>query len=89
MPKAHELERRIQELEFQRNDLSREIEQRNEEIKDLLSAINDKAKEADLKMKELKNTLENVESKKGEYVVINAVPNQIIKESDKISVENE
>jgi chromosome segregation ATPase len=89
MPKAHELERRIQELELQRNDISREIEQRNEEIKDLLSAISDKTKEVESKFKDLKEALESVEARKGEYVVINVVPNQIMKESDKISSENE
>jgi hypothetical protein len=89
MPKAHELERRIQELELQQNDLSREIKQRNEEIKDLIQAINDKTKDTDGKGKELREALDSLEVKKGEYVVINAVPNQIIKESDKISIENE
>lgn len=89
MPKAHELERRIQELELQQNDLSREIDQRHEEIKDLLNAINDKNKDLESKFKDLKEALESVEVRKGEYVVINAVPNQIIKESDKISMENE
>lgn len=89
MPKAHELERRIQELELSRNDLAREIKQRNEEIKDLLNSISDKKKENEIKAKELKEILDTIENKKSDYVVINTVPNQIIKEADKISMENE
>lgn len=89
MPKPHELERQIEQLKLQNNDLSREISQRQEEINDLKQTINERNSLMELKKKEHKELLETVENRKNDYVQINMLPNQIIKESDKISSEIE
>lgn len=89
MPKPHELERRIEQLSLQNNELSREISQRHEEIKELRQTINDKNLFVDQKRREYKELLEAVENSKNDYVQVNMLPNQISKEFDKLSNEKE
>ena len=54
-----------------------------------MQAISIKHKENEQREKDLKEILEIVENKKSEYVRVNYEPNQIMKEADKISMENE
>jgi len=48
-----------------------------------------KNKENEQKAKDLKEVLEIVENKKSDYVRVNYEPNQIMKEADKLSMEND
>lgn len=89
MPKPQELEKLIQDLSQQLNDMQREIMHNQEQLRDVRHAIDGKNKENEQKSKDLKELLEIVENKKSEYVKINYEPNQIMKEADKISQENE
>jgi predicted nucleic acid-binding Zn-ribbon protein len=89
MPKTHDLERRIEQLKVQNNELSIDILQRQEEITDLKQTISDKNLQLDVKRKEYKELLETVEMHKNDYVQVNMLPNQINKECDKLTHETE
>ncbi len=89
MPKAHELERKIQELELRRNELGKEVSMRGEEINDLVDAISKKQLEIEAKLKEHKETTQAVESNKVDLFNINSQINQISRECDKILNEIE
>jgi chromosome segregation ATPase len=89
MPKAHELERRIQELELRRSELGKEISMRNEEITDLVDCISKKQSEIEAKSKEHKETMQAVESNKVDLFNINSQINQISRECDKMFNEIE
>lgn len=89
MPKPHELEQRIEILTHQNMELSREINQRKEEINDLKQLIYDKNTQLESKRKEYKDLIESVENHKNDYVQANAQPHQIAKEIDKVLTEKE
>jgi len=89
MPKPHELEKRIEQLKMQNMDFARDIQQYQEEVKELRLNISNKAVVLETKRNELKQHLEEIENKKNEYVKIAASPNQTNKEVDKILTEIE
>lgn len=89
MPKPHELERHIQQLKHQNQELTQEIAQRHEEIVELRRTIELKNSDVEDKKKELNALLESVEDHKNEYVNANMQPYQIAKEIDKLSTEKE
>ncbi len=89
MPKPHELERRIEQLKLQNQEFSREISQRKDEINELKLTIQEKKQHFEQEKKNYKELQETVENYKNDYVQINIMPNQIMKESDKISTEIE
>ena len=86
MPKPNELERRIEELKLQNNELTKEISLRQEEISDLIQTIREKNSFLEKKKQEYKELLDTAENRKNDYVEVNTLPNQIIKDIDKISV---
>ena len=89
MPKPAELERRIEQLKAQNNELSREITMRQEEIKELNQTILDKNGQIETRKKEYKEALDAVENYKSDYVQVNSLPMQISKECDRLLNESE
>ena len=89
MPKPHELEKRIEQLKMQNMDFARDIQQYQEEIKELQLNISNRAVVLESKRNELKQHLEEIENKKNEYVKMATSPNQTNKEIDKVLVEIE
>jgi len=89
MPKPQELERRIEQLRAQNNEISKELTQRQEEIKDLNQTIMDKNNLIEIRKRELKEALEVVENYKNDYVQVNTLPMQISKECDRLLYETE
>ena len=89
MPKPQELERRIEQLRAQNNERSKELTQRQEEIKDLNQTIMDKNNLIEIRKRELKEALEVVENYKNDYVQVNTLPMQISKECDRLLYETE
>lgn len=89
MPKPHELERQIEQLKFQNNELSKEIMLRQEEINDLLQTIREKNLLMETKSKEYRDLLDKEENLKDQYVKENLLPNQYMKEYDKFSMEKD
>ena len=84
MPKPAELERRIEQLKSQNNEISKEITVRQEEIKELNQTIMDRNSQIEIRKKELKEVLEAVENYKNDYVQVNSLPMQISKECDRL-----
>jgi predicted nucleic acid-binding Zn-ribbon protein len=89
MPKPAELERRIEQLKAQNNELSKEITMRHEEIKDLNQTITERNALIEVRKKEIKDILESVENHKNDYVQVNSLPMQISKECDRLLFEQE
>ena len=89
MPKPAELERRIEQLKAQNDEISREITVRQEEIKELNQTILDKTGQIETRKRELKEALDAVENFKNDYVQVNSLPMQISKECDRLLFESE
>jgi chromosome segregation ATPase len=89
MPKPQELERQIEQLKAQNQELYKEIQQRQDEIADMKQSVNEKNLLLETKRKDLKDLVDSIENHKAEYVSVNSLPNQINKEFDKLFTEKE
>ncbi|XP_064633168.1 coiled-coil domain-containing protein 146-like [Lineus longissimus] len=84
MPKAGEVEKKIQELQVATNDLKKEIAQRQQEAKNLREDVEIRNRQVANDNKEYEKEVEEMEKLKGELVGVNSLPNQIAKEADKL-----
>lgn len=89
MPKPQELEKEMERLKKDNQELLREITQRKAEINDLKMTLSEKSSYYEGQKKEYRELLDTVESFKNDYVQVNLIPNQVMKECDKISTEIE
>lgn len=89
MPKPQELEREIEHLKNTNSELSREITLRKAEISDLKLTIGEKNAYYETQKREYRELLDMVEARKNDYVQVNLLPNQLMKECDKIATETE
>lgn len=89
MPKAGEIEKKIKELQTACDDMKKEIVQRQLEVKTLKEDLDNATRQNVQETKEYEKLTEKMENLKGDLVQVNTIPNQIIKETDKMGRKKE
>jgi hypothetical protein len=69
--------------------LAKEISQRRSEIEDIEAMLDERNTLLEVKRKDYKELTDSVENSKNDYVQVNMLPNQLMKENDKIISEQE